>query len=62
MLQVKFWSFDVVLPSKWNAKTIEKEVNEFLKTHNCLEDSFEVFEMSNGVMFCKVLYKVRKKK
>ena len=61
MLQVKIWGFKLAKPNGFTPKKMEEEINPFLKSHNCVEDTFEMFEMEGYMMF-KVIYKVRKKK
>ena len=35
---------------------MENEINEFLKGHEFDPESFEIFEIGEGMMFAKVLY------
>ena len=60
MLQIKMWSWNIKRPKGRSAEEIQNEINQFLAENNCLEDSFEIFEMSHGFMFAKILYKTRK--
>ena len=60
MLQIKMWSWNIKRPKGKTAEEIQNEINQFLKENNCLEDSFEIFELTHGFMFAKILYKTRR--
>ena len=61
MLQVKVWAFNPYMPKGITGKKMENIINKFMNTHNCVGDTFEVFQVENGNLLFKVLYKVRKK-
>lgn len=62
MLQVKLWAFDLHKPNGYTPAKMQKEINKFMRENTCLEDTFEMYEIGTGIMFCKVLYKTRKTK
>jgi len=62
MLQVKIWAFNPYQPKGVTGEKMEKTINKFMKTHSCVNESFEVFQLENGNMFFKVLYQVKQKK
>ena len=61
MLQVKIWFWNIKRPNGKTSEDIQNEINKFLKENNCLDDTFEIFELSQGFMFAKILYKTRKR-
>ncbi len=62
MLQVKIWAFNPYLPKGITGRKMENIMNKFMGSHKCVEESFECFQLENGNLLFKVLYKVRKKK
>lgn len=59
MLQLKMWGFDLRKPKGYTPKKMEKEINNFLSIHNCVQDSFEMFQLED-FLIVKILYKIRK--
>ena len=61
MLQVRIWGFPLKKPDGYKPEKMEKEINKFMSKHNCVDDSYEMFEME-GYMIVRVLYKKTKPK
>jgi hypothetical protein len=62
MLQIKCWAWNINLPNgKGTPMKIQSDINIFLKNHTCIDDTFSIIEMSNGIMFANILYRTNKK-
>ena len=61
MLQVKIWAFNPYQPKGVTGKKMENIINKFMRENKCVDGSFDVFQLENGNLLFKVLYKVRKK-
>ncbi len=56
-LQVKMWTWNVYIHEGGKTtEQIQNDINEFLNKHEFDPESFEIFEMGEGVIFARVLY------
>lgn len=56
MLQLKTWCFNIRKPNGVTNKQIDSEINLFLKTHRCQQDTFQLFSLDNDYIFANVMY------